>query len=327
MERHGIRYVFEHRMLPQWFFEDTTKFVGVLLNNKDVLYDIINDIFAKENVVNPYSKDDFNVEAAKLTDNVLFVKISFPKPEEEPLCYCSYLLFDEKFEKKRYYCIERGNESGEDLPFICEWTSDGNHVNYGHCGLEEEGVLIRCMELYANDIYGNDQSLPGMDSSVKNMAEDLEEGAMLEEAIRVFNSDRTKEHLLDVLMILRDSYVWIPCNAIMSKNDQARILEMLESAEEGSLIGSTFSNNDDVRMMPDILQKGDKFFFPVFSNVESMGEYGDNFSKVQKHFIEAIHMAKVNEKELEGIVINAFSEPMIIDSELFLVIENIKSSL
>ena len=45
MERHGIRYVFEHRMLPQWFYEDTAKFVGVLLNNKDVLYDIINDIF------------------------------------------------------------------------------------------------------------------------------------------------------------------------------------------------------------------------------------------------------------------------------------------
>lgn len=80
-------------------------------------------------------------------------------------------------------------------------------------------------------------------------------------------------------------------------------------------------------MVPDILQKGDKYFFPVFSNVEAMGEYGDNFSKVQKHFIEAMHMAKANEKELEGIVINAFSEPMVIDSELFEVIENMKTSL
>lgn len=327
MERHGIRYIFEHKMLPQWFFEDTTKFVGVLLNSKDVLYNIINDIFEKENVENPYSEDDFKVEAAKLTDNVLFVKISFPKPEEEPLCYCSYLLFDEKFEKKRYFCIERGNELGEELPFVCGWTPDGTHVNYGHCGLGEEDGLIRCMQLYANDLYGNNQSLPEADSSIKLAAEELEDGTMLEEAIRAFNNDRTKEHLIDVMIILRDSYVWIPCNAIMSENDQARILEMIESAEGGSLIGSTFSNNDDVRMVPDILQKGDKYFFPVFSNVQAMGEYGDNFSKVQKHFIEAIHMTKANEKELEGIVINAFSEPMIVDSELFEVIENMKTSL
>lgn len=321
MDRHGIRYVFEHRVLPQWFFEDTQKFVGVLLNNKEVLYDFINDIFEKENVENPYSEDDFKVEAAKLTDNVLFVKISFPEPEEEPLCYCSYMLFDEKFEKKRYYCIERGNEAGDFLPFVCGWTPEGTHVNYGHCGLGEDEDLIRCMELYVNELYGDEQSVPEVDSSIKLTDEDLEDGSVLEAAIRTFNSDRTKENLIDVLIILRDSYVWIPCNAIMSENDEVRLLEMLESAEEGSLVGSTFSNKNDVRMVPDILQNGDKYFFPVFSNVEAMGEYGNNFSKVQKHFIEAIHMAKVNEKELEGIVINAFSEPMIIDKELFGIIE------
>lgn len=180
--------------------------------------------------------------------------------------------------------------------------------------------------LYEDDD-GNKHLVSDMNPSIKLTAEDLEDGSMLEQAISTFNSERTKEHLIDVMIILRDSYVWIPCNAIMSENDQARILEMIESAEKGSLVGSTFSNNDDVRMVPDILQNGDKYFFPVFSNVEAMGDYGNNFSKIQKHFLEALRMARANKKNVVGIVINAFSEPMIIDGELFDVIENMKSSL
>ena len=193
--------------------------------------------------------------------------------------------------------------------------------NFGY----HEGDTIAFF-LYEDD-KGNKHLVSDMNPSMKLTEEDLEDGSILEGAISTFNSERTKDHLINVMVLLRDSYVWIPCNAIMSENDQARILEMIESTEEGNLVGSTFSNNDDVRMVPDILQKGDKYFFPVFSAVEAMGDYGNNFSKVQKHFIEALHMAKANEKEIEGIVINAFSEPMIIDAELFDIIENMKSSL
>lgn len=38
-------------------------------------------------------------------------------------------------------------------------------------------------------------------------------------------------------------------------------------------------------------------------------------------------MAKANDKELAGIVIDAFSEPMIIETTLFDIIENMKSRL
>lgn len=51
---------------------------------------------------------------------------------------------------------------------------------------------------------------------------------MLEAAIHTFNEERTKDHLLDIVEILRDSYVWIPCNAVMSDEDKARLLAMLE---------------------------------------------------------------------------------------------------
>lgn len=75
-------------------------------------------------------------------------------------------------------------------------------------------------------------------------------------------------------------------------------------------------------MVPDILQKGDDYYFPVFTSEEEMGEYGEHFSKLEKHFIEAVNLAKNNEKKLRGIVVNAFSEPFIVPSELFDLILN-----
>ena len=56
-----------------------------------------------------------------------------------------------------------------------------------------------------------------MTPSRKLTAEDLEDGTLLKEAVAVFNKERIEDHFLDVLEFLRDSYVWIPCNAVMSK--------------------------------------------------------------------------------------------------------------
>ena len=141
-----------------------------------------------------------------------------------------------------------------------------------------------------------------MNPSAKITAEDLEDGTMLEAAIHTFNKERTEDHLLDIMKILRDSYVWIPCNAVISDEDQTRLI-------------------------PDILQNGDNFFFPVFSNEDAIGEYGNGFSKVQKHFLEALVIAKNNEKDLAGIVINAFSEPYVLDKEIWDLVEKMKSRI
>ena len=153
MDRHGVRYVFEHRILPQWFYEDKEQFVGLLLHDKNVLFRVINNIFEKEEVSNPYTEDDFGVIASKVTEDVLMIKITFPAPEEEPLCYCSYLFFDHDFEKINYFCIEKGNEYGENYPFVCSWDEDG-HSNYGNCTFEEHNDFLRCADLYMKNTYG-----------------------------------------------------------------------------------------------------------------------------------------------------------------------------
>ena len=52
MDRHAIRYTFEHRALPQWFFEDKEQFIGILLHDKNVLFRVINGMFEDEGITN-----------------------------------------------------------------------------------------------------------------------------------------------------------------------------------------------------------------------------------------------------------------------------------
>ncbi len=161
--------------------------------------------------------------------------------------------------------------------------------------------------------------------------EHLDDGSFLKRAVEICNRNITKLNLIKLMRILRDSYVWVPCNAIMSDADNAMFEQMIKEAEEGdgleSMTGMEVKTSDEVRMVPDILQNGDDFFFPVFSSAEEMGEYGDNFSKVQMHFLEAANLARNNEKDVTGIVINAFSDPFVIRKESFELIADIQSSV
>jgi len=49
-----------------------------------------------------------------------------------------------------------------------------------------------------------------------------------------------------------------------------KVKEAVDSGDAESLIGYEFSNQDEVRLVPDILQNGNNYFFPVFSSVEDM---------------------------------------------------------
>ena len=170
-----------------------------------------------------------------------------------------------------------------------------------------------------------------MNNTAKISREDLEDGKMLEEAVHRFNSERTEQNLFDVLEILRDSYVWVPCNAIMSEADQARLMEMIGDIEDEELcerlVGKQFVSEGETRFVPDILISGDDFYFPIFSTMEAMGEYGKGFSKIQRHILDVIPLARNNEHKPVAIVLNAFSEAFELSSELWDILENMKSRI
>lgn len=148
-----------------------------------------------------------------------------------------------------------------------------------------------------------------MNPDVKLTQEDLEGGELLRKAIESFNENRTQEGLMDILFLLRDSYVWIPCNIVMSNKDE----EMFKNSKKGDVV----SLQGDMRMIPDILKNGEDLFFPVFSNSEAMGEYGEDFSKIEKHFLEALVLANNNDADVKGIVVDAFTNPFVLEKGLF----------
>ena len=195
--------------------------------------------------------------------------------------------------------------------------------NFGYHQGEEIGFTLHKTEEEKIICYSE------MTPSRKLTAKDLEDGMMLKKAVYAFNADRTENNFFEVLELLRDSYVWIPCNAIISEADQAKWEKVVEEAGDDleSLIGKEVTSQDEIRMVPDILQNGDKFFFPVFTSPTEMGEYGNHFSKIQKHFLEAIMLAKNNQRDVAGIVLNAFTEPFVLDKVLFDVVEKMKTRL
>lgn len=158
----------------------------------------------------------------------------------------------------------------------------------------------------------------------------LEGGTYLKRAIEICNRNRTQLNMIKLLKILRDSYVWIPCNVILSETDKNAFDKVVKDAIDNndldSIVGTTMISHDEIRMVPDILQNGDQFFFPVFTSAEEMGEYGNGFSKIESHFLHATNLARNNEKNVFGIVINAFSEPFVISKDLFDLVARMPSA-
>lgn len=148
--------------------------------------------------------------------------------------------------------------------------------------------------------------------------ETLESGNVLKALIAQYLDDQKEENLFPVLGCLRDSFVWIPGRMILSEADMAKFA----NAKEGDIL----SNDDVIRFEPDILQNGEYKFYPVFSSAEEMGEYGNGFSKVQKHFFEAMNFA-MGKEETVGIVVNAFSTPFIVPKEWFDLIGQIPTNV
>ena len=267
--------------------------------------------------------------------------------------------FSDKLNMLKGYDASEEIEKTREMAFLdpCrhEWYIDDIMVRLMKDGLQTEGCWVRITGLADHYFVGTLLNEPNqnfgwhegetvaffvqktdddeiicytdMNPSAKVTPEDLEDGSMLKAAVKKVNEERNEANFIDVLEILRDSYVWIPYTAVFSEEDDARIQKMLneKDANKEDLVGLEFTTNDQVRLVPDILQNGDNFFFPIFSSAEEMGEYGKNFSKIQKHILEVIPLARNNEKNVAGIVLNAFSDPFVLETKIFDIVENMKS--
>lgn len=142
-----VLYTLEHRLLPQWFYKDKRVFVDAVVADPTMIYRIVSDMLSKEGEENPYAEDAFSSMRYKLTDDVLALKISFPKPEMEPLCFCSYLVFDKECERLVYFTIEKTAEPDAEA-MVCSWNKENQHISLGACSFKEYGDLRKCADIY-----------------------------------------------------------------------------------------------------------------------------------------------------------------------------------
>lgn len=147
---------------------------------------------------------------------------------------------------------------------------------------------------------------------------ELENGDVLRQLVEQLKNKPCEKHYVAVLRCLRDSFIWIPGDIRISEADQEEILRKKE--------GDTFSPQQDMKFVPATLRNDDGFYLPVFSNQEQMGEYGDHFSKLERHFFDAMRLA-LGREDICGILLDPFTSPCVVMKEDFDFVGNLPSLL
>ena len=113
---HEIRYTLEHRMLPGWFYGEGQRLTERICADSSV------------------------------DEKITVLKLTVPEPEDAPLCYRIYMIYNDGFTHVGYFTVEKGNGPvADDRHFLCSWDLQ-MHLNHGCCLPEEE--LQRVLALY-----------------------------------------------------------------------------------------------------------------------------------------------------------------------------------
>ena len=135
----------------------------------------------------------------------------------------------------------------------------------------------------------------------KKKSDKKEELETLSDYKKQYLDEKTTESIEALFKVLKQSKVWVPFNAYLMDESEG---------QEGA------------RLTPDILQKGDDYFYPCFSNEQEIPkEYYDRFSWLQLPFTDCLFAAEeVDRFPIRGIVLDALSDSVEIDKEAFEVI-------
>lgn len=151
--------------------------------------------------------------------------------------------------------------------------------------------------------------------------ESLQDGKVLHAIKSTFLEETTPQRLDALLSCLRDSIVRVPGRAVFTEEDKRRFIEGIKSG-----IGATISTESDVIFESDILtnDSGERYF-PIFCNDEQIPEdYLQNMTIKDIPVFRCIELANM-EENIAGLVLDPFTESVVISMEMTQVI-NVKKS-
>ncbi|MCR5662573.1 MAG: SseB family protein [bacterium] len=260
---------------------------------------------------------------------------------------------EKKIQALKHYDVSEDIEKSRDIPFLDDSRDssciDDVLVYFSKEGLNTEGCWVRISGFDKRGFVGILLNEPVQDfgyhvndtvpfaltlennkiicaaiigDKLKKISEKHKDGKLLKKLFADFSKEPSADCLNNLIFLLSCSSVFVPCNAVMSDEDADYLENLIKNAKDNldELRSTKLELKNDVRLIPDILQSGDNYFFPAFTSIDEMGEYGGHFSKVQKPFLEVIYLAKNNDKNVSGIVMNAFTEPFVIDNRLIEII-------
>lgn len=152
-----VRYYFEHKLLPKYYFEDTEPFLTEMLDaygsdGNNLLYDMISDMAKKREIDLLFDEEQYKVKIYQLEEDEFMIKISLPEPQESTLCSHIYLLFSvDDLSNKRYFTIELLEIKRKRKYYcLCEWEPSGFHVNHGYLPKSGAQIEDKIIELFKN---------------------------------------------------------------------------------------------------------------------------------------------------------------------------------
>lgn len=147
--------------------------------------------------------------------------------------------------------------------------------------------------------------------------ETLKDGKVLNHLIQMYLENSTPEKLYSLLLCLVDSDLQVPMNLNISDEDA----EAFKKSKKNDVV----SLKNELRFKPDWLEftETKKLYFPIFSTIEEAGkDYSENFSWINLDIETCINFVEGNDK-CSGLVLNAFSTPIVIQDRVYEVLKEI----
>ncbi len=154
---------------------------------------------------------------------------------------------------------------------------------------------------------------------------DLTDGTVLKQAVADFFKDKNDDTFHAALTVLRSSNVLVPCEVKISEESRI-ILEQLDKKgkKPDSLTGEVRERFEaGLSFTPTMLVNNGRSFFPVFSGEKEMEGHFKNSSTMDVPFLHAVEMA-ANGGEIEGIVLNAFTQAFVVGKDQFDAVAKLK---
>jgi hypothetical protein len=142
-ESFRLLYFYEHKLMPRLWLTDSE---GLSFELKEksvaVLDDLLKSIQKDHKVTLEDSKQA--AEPLKLSNGTEGWLITFPEPKMQPLSKFTAMVLDKG--QARFITWEYDNFMGKATWFLCEWTADGMHLDYGSYEDGSKAAFLKCVE-------------------------------------------------------------------------------------------------------------------------------------------------------------------------------------